>query len=163
KKPAMVETGASSTDRLRPGLMSAWGQTRTFGDGTQCPLCLAPRKQTWLNALRVAAQDRGNRGEKQRRPPAIACATAVEEAAAAGASEVRAQATRPAEQGSTQSDESPSSSSPSTPARDAPSASSPGAPAQDAPTTQPGASSSPAAPAQQQSTAPALPAVTVEA
>src|SRR2546430_4587883 len=70
KKPAMVETGASSTDRLRPGLMSAWGQTRTFGDGTQCPLCLAPRKQTWLNALRVAAQDRGNRGEKQRRPSA---------------------------------------------------------------------------------------------
>src|SRR5438094_9599841 len=83
KKPAMVETGASSTDRLRPGLMSAWGQTRTFGDGTQCPLCLAPRKQTWLNALRVAAQDRGNRGEKQRRPSAIACATAVEESAAA--------------------------------------------------------------------------------
>src|SRR5215471_2475803 len=24
KKPAMVETGASSTERLRPGLMSAW-------------------------------------------------------------------------------------------------------------------------------------------
>ena len=83
--------------------------------------------------------------------------------AAAGAREVRAQATPPVEQGSTQSDESPSSLSPSTPAQDAPSASSPGAPAQDAPTTQPGASSSPAAPAQQQSTAPALPAVTVEA
>src|SRR5215470_985799 len=45
--------------------------------------------------------------------------------AAAGASGVRAQATPPAEQGSTQSDESPSSSSPSTPARDAPSASPP--------------------------------------
>jgi len=29
----MVETGASSTDRLRPGLMSAWGQARTSGDG----------------------------------------------------------------------------------------------------------------------------------
>ena len=83
--------------------------------------------------------------------------------AAAGASEVRAQATPPAEQGSTQSDESPSSSSPSTPARDAPSASPPSAPAQEAPTTQPDASSSPATPGQQQSTAPALPAVTVEA
>jgi catecholate siderophore receptor len=83
--------------------------------------------------------------------------------AAAGASEVRAQATPPAEQGSTQSDESPSSSSPSTPAQDAPSASPPSAPAQDAPTTQPGASSSPADAAQQQTNAPALPAVTVEA
>jgi len=77
--------------------------------------------------------------------------------AAAGASDVRAQATPPAEQGATQSDESPSSSSPSTPAQDAPSASPP-----DAPTTPPGASSSPAAP-EQQSNAPALPAVTVEA
>src|SRR6478672_9934521 len=83
--------------------------------------------------------------------------------AAAGVSQARAQATPPAEQGSTQSDESPSSSSPSTPAQNAPSASppSPGAPAQE--TTQPDASSSPATPAQQQSTAPALPAVTVEA
>ena len=82
--------------------------------------------------------------------------------AAAGASDVRAQATPPAEQGATQSDESPSSSSPSTPAQDAFSASPPGAPAPDAPTTPPGASSSPAAP-EQQSNAPALPAVTVEA
>jgi catecholate siderophore receptor len=83
--------------------------------------------------------------------------------AAAGISNARAQVTPPAEQSTTQSDESPSSSSPSTPAQNAPSASppSPGAPAQE--TTQPGASSSPAAPAQQQSTAPALPAVTVEA
>src|SRR5438445_4712695 len=70
--------------------------------------------------------------------------------AAAGASDVRAQATPPAEQGSTQSDEPPSSS-PSTPAQDAPSASPPGAPAQDAPTTQPGASSSPGTAGQQQS------------
>ena len=83
--------------------------------------------------------------------------------AAAGASDVRAQATPPAEQGATQSDESPSSSSPSTPAQNAPSASPPSAPAQEAPTTQPDASSSPATPGQQQSNAPALPAVTVEA
>jgi hypothetical protein len=51
---------------------------------------------------------------------------------AAGASEVRAQASPPAEQGATQSDESPSS---------------PSAPAQEAPTTQPGPSSSPVTPA----------------
>src|SRR6266849_10073903 len=82
KKPAMVETGASSTDRLRPGLMSAWGQARTSGDGYS-NVRFVPRKRTWLNALRVAAQDRSNRGEKQRRPSAIACATAVEESAAA--------------------------------------------------------------------------------
>src|SRR6516225_11469063 len=89
--------------------------------------------------------------------------------AAAGASEVRAQATPPAEQGATQSDESRSSPStsapdatpPSAPAQDAPSASPPATPAQDI--RQPGASSSPASPAQQQPAAPALPAVTVEA
>ena len=89
--------------------------------------------------------------------------------AAAGASEVRAQATPPAEQGATQSDEprsSPSTSAPdatppSAPAQDAPSASPPATPAQDI--RQPGASSSPASPAQQQTDAPALPAVTVEA
>src|SRR5215471_19229068 len=61
--------------------------------------------------------------------------------AAAGASEVRAQATPPAEQGATQSDEPRSS---------------PG-------TSAPDASSSPASPAQQQTETPALPAVTVEA
>jgi len=31
KKPAMVETGTSSTERLRPGLMSAWVKS----DGSQ--------------------------------------------------------------------------------------------------------------------------------
>ena len=67
--------------------------------------------------------------------------------AAAGASEVRAQASPPAEQGATQSDESPSP---------------PSAPAQDVPTTQPDASSSPATPAQQQPNADPLPQVTVE-
>src|SRR5262249_56838162 len=82
--------------------------------------------------------------------------------AAAGASEVRAQATPPAEQGATQPDEPRSSPSTSaTPAQEAPSASPPATPAQDA--TQPGASSSPASPAQQQTETPALPAVTVEA
>src|SRR5262252_6362744 len=92
--------------------------------------------------------------------------------AAAGASEVRAQATPPAEQGATQSDEPRSSpgtsapdatqpSAPATPAQEAPSASPPVTPAQDA--TQPGASPSPASPAQQQTETPALPAVTVEA
>src|SRR6516225_9153055 len=75
--------------------------------------------------------------------------------AAAGASEVRAQATPPAEQGATQSDEP--RSSPGTSAQDAPSSSPPATPAQ------PGASSSPASPAQQQTETPALPAVTVEA
>jgi catecholate siderophore receptor len=81
--------------------------------------------------------------------------------AAAGVSAARAQATPPAEQGGTQSDKSPSSSSPGTPAQNAPSASPPGAPAQE--TAQPDASSSPGTASQQQSTAPALPAVTVEA
>src|SRR6516164_6656530 len=76
--------------------------------------------------------------------------------AAAGASEVRAQATPPAEQGATQSDEPRSS-----PSTSAPDATPPSAPAQEA--TQPGASSSPASPAQQQTETPALPAVTVEA
>src|SRR5215472_9721691 len=92
--------------------------------------------------------------------------------AAAGASEVRAQATPPAEQGATQSDEPRSSpgtsapdatqpSAPATPAQEAPSASPPATPAQDA--TQPGTASSPASPAQQQTETPALPAATVEA
>src|SRR5262252_424448 len=68
--------------------------------------------------------------------------------AAAGASEVRAQATPPAEQGATQSDEPRSSpgtsapdatqpSAPATPAQEAPSASPPVTPAQDA--SEPGA------------------------
>src|SRR5262249_31371881 len=65
--------------------------------------------------------------------------------AAAGASEVRAQASPPAEQGATQSDETPSS---------------PGTPAQDA--TRPDASPSPVTPAQQQPDAAPLPQVTVE-
>src|SRR5262249_8704242 len=65
--------------------------------------------------------------------------------AAAGASEVRAQASPPAEQGATQSVEPPSS---------------PGTPAQDAPTTQPDAARSPAT--QQQPDAAPLPQVTVE-
>jgi catecholate siderophore receptor len=80
--------------------------------------------------------------------------------AAAGASEVRAQASPPAEQGATQSVEPPSSLG--TPAQDAPSRASPGTPTQDAPTTQPDASSSPATPAQQQPNAAPLPQVTVE-
>src|SRR5262249_24858818 len=78
--------------------------------------------------------------------------------AAAGASEVRAQASPPAEQGATQSNEPPSS--PGTPAQDAPSPSSPGMPAQDA--TQPDASPSPVTPAQPQPDADPLPQVTVE-
>src|SRR5262245_46441592 len=65
--------------------------------------------------------------------------------AAAGASEVRAQATPPAEQDATQSVEPPSS---------------PGAPARDA--TQPDAAPSPATPAQQRPNAAPLPQVTVE-
>jgi catecholate siderophore receptor len=89
--------------------------------------------------------------------------------AAAGASDARAQASPPAEQGATQSDESRSPPStpaqdatqPSAPARDAPSSSPPATPTPDA--TQPDASSYPASPAQQQTDAPALPAVTVEA
>src|SRR5256712_12166390 len=68
--------------------------------------------------------------------------------AAASASDVHAQASPPAEQGATQSDESRSS---------------PSAPAQDAPTTQPDASPSPVTPAQQQPNVPPLPQVTVEA
>src|SRR6516164_8149274 len=103
--------------------------------------------------------------------------------AAAGASEVRPQATPPAEQGATQSDDSrssastsapsatqPSTSARSAPAQQAPSASPPTTPAQNAPSSsppatpaQPYASSSPASPAQQQTDAPTLPAVTVEA
>ena len=86
--------------------------------------------------------------------------------AAAGASEVRAQATPPAEQGATQ----PSTTARSAPAQQAPSASPPATPAQNAPSSsppatpaQPDASSSPASPAQQQTETPALPAVTVEA
>jgi catecholate siderophore receptor len=67
--------------------------------------------------------------------------------AAASASDVHAQASPPAEQGATQSDESRSS---------------PSAPAQDAPTTKPDASPSPATPAQEQPTAAPLPQVTVE-
>src|SRR5215813_10506539 len=78
--------------------------------------------------------------------------------AAAGASEVRAQASPPAEQGATQSVEPPSS--PGAPAQDAPSRSSPSTPAQDA--TQPDASPSPATPAQQRPNADPLPQVTVE-
>src|SRR5262245_22231530 len=65
---------------------------------------------------------------------------------AAGANDVRAQASPPAEQGATQSDEPPSPT---------------GAPAPEA--TQPDASPSPVTPAQQQSNVPPLPQVTVEA
>src|SRR6516164_2922434 len=67
---------------------------------------------------------------------------------AAGAGDVRAQASPPAEQGATQSDEPPSP---------------PGTPAPEAPAAQPAASSSPATPAQQQPNVPPLPQVTVEA
>src|SRR5262249_47625973 len=67
---------------------------------------------------------------------------------AVGASDVRAQASPPAEQGATQSDEPPSP---------------PGTPAQEAPTAQPDASPSPVTPAQQQPNVPPLPQVTVEA
>src|SRR5262249_29899144 len=61
---------------------------------------------------------------------------------AVGASDVRAQASPPAEQGATQSDEPPSP---------------PGTPAQEAPTAQPDASPSPVTPAQQQPNVPPLP------
>src|ERR1700751_6032771 len=83
--------------------------------------------------------------------------------AAAGVSAGRAPATPPAEQGSNHKVEAPTASPPGTPARTALSPPPPaeGAPRQDAPTTQPDASSAPATPAQQQSIAPALPAVTV--
>src|SRR5215472_18707458 len=67
---------------------------------------------------------------------------------AVGASDVRGQASPPAEQGATQSDEPPSP---------------PGTPAQEAPTEQPDASPSPVTPAQQQPNVPPLPQVTVEA
>ena len=67
---------------------------------------------------------------------------------AVGASDVRAQASPPAEQGATQSDEPPWP---------------PGTPAQEAPTAQPDASPSPLTPAQQQPNVPPLPQVTVEA
>jgi catecholate siderophore receptor len=80
--------------------------------------------------------------------------------AAASASDVHAQASPPAEQGTTQSDEPPSP--PGAPAEEAPSSSPPGTPAQEAPTTQPDASPSPATPAQEQPTAAPLPQVTVE-
>ena len=76
--------------------------------------------------------------------------------AAASASDVHAQASPPAEQGTAQSDESRSSPG----AQDA---TQPATPAQDAPTTQPDASPSPVTPAQQQPNVPPLPQVTVEA
>jgi catecholate siderophore receptor len=69
--------------------------------------------------------------------------------AAVSPNEVRAQASSPAQQGATQSDEAPSS---------------PGTPAPEAPTTQPDAAPPPATPAQQQPTSTAtLPQVTVDA
>jgi catecholate siderophore receptor len=75
--------------------------------------------------------------------------------AAASASDVHAQASPPAEQGTTHSDESRSSPG----AQDA---TQPATPAQEAPTTQPDASPSPVTPAQQQPNVPPLPQVTVE-
>src|SRR5262249_47262947 len=72
--------------------------------------------------------------------------------AAASASEVRARASPPAEQGTRQSDEPPSP--PGAPAQEAPSGSSPGTPAPEAPAAQPDASPSPVTPAQQQPNVP---------